>query len=148
MNERIENAFNLFDNGFNCAQSVLVSFCDELNLDKETVLKLSSGFGAGMGRKQEVCGALSGGILAIGAKYGNGSSGTKENIEIIYSKTRELIDSFTEVNGSHLCRELLDGCDLTTEAGQKEFKDLDLKNKVCKRCISTVVSELENILAS
>jgi hypothetical protein len=44
--------------GYNCAQSVLFSFCDDLNLDKDKALKIACGFGAGMGRKEEVCAEL------------------------------------------------------------------------------------------
>ena len=49
--------------GYNCAQAVLFSFCDDLGFDKDTALRLACGFGAGMARKQEVCGAVAGGIL-------------------------------------------------------------------------------------
>jgi C_GCAxxG_C_C family probable redox protein len=143
MKNRIETAISQFDNGFNCAQSVLSSFCDELNLDKEMALKLSCGFGGGMGRKQEVCGAVTGGIIAIGVKN---SLGTKEDVEITYSKTRELMDIFSKTHGAYSCKKLLKDCDLTTEEGKKNFNDLDLKNKVCKQCITTVVGHLEKII--
>ena len=51
-----------FGGGYNCAQSVLFSFCEELGLDADTALKIACGFGAGMGRKGEVCGAVSGAL--------------------------------------------------------------------------------------
>jgi len=65
MTIKTEAATSKFLEGFNCAQSVLFSFCDDLQLDKNSALKLSCGFGGGMGRKEEVCGAVSGGIMAI-----------------------------------------------------------------------------------
>jgi C_GCAxxG_C_C family probable redox protein len=54
-------AVQKFTSGYNCAQSVLSSFSNDLGLDENTPLKIACGFGAGMGRKQEVCGAVSGG---------------------------------------------------------------------------------------
>lgn len=146
MKTREETAVSLFDNGLNCAQSVLSSFCEVLNLDRETALKISSGFGGGMGRKEEVCGAVTGGIMVIGSKYGGISPGDKENMETAYSKTRELMDHFTSVHTTYICRELINECDLTTREGQKAFREQDLKNRVCKKCITTVINKLEEIL--
>lgn len=146
MKNRTEIAVSQFESGFNCAQSVVYSFCDELNLDKDMALKLSCGFGGGMGRKQEICGAVTGGIMVIGAVYGKDTFGEKENIETTYLKTRELIDSFTKSHGTFVCRKLVKECDLTTEDGQQIFKDLDLKNTVCKPCIASVINNLEIII--
>jgi hypothetical protein len=56
----------------NCAQAVRYSFCDNLPFHKDTALRLACGFGAGMGRKQEVRGAINGGIITIGLKHGRG----------------------------------------------------------------------------
>ena len=60
MGSRTETAIAKFLEGYNCAQTVLYAFCDELQLEKNTALKLACGFGAGMGRNGEVCGAVSG----------------------------------------------------------------------------------------
>ncbi|MGD0276984.1 MAG: C-GCAxxG-C-C family protein, partial [Syntrophales bacterium] len=62
-----------------------------------------------------------------------------------YAKTRELMDQFAERHGTFICRKLLNGCELTTEEGQKQFKD-DLKNMTCKSCVQSVVEVLENIM--
>jgi C_GCAxxG_C_C family probable redox protein len=50
--------------GANCAQAVLAAYHEECGLDEKTAFRLASGFGAGMGRMREVCGAVSGMILA------------------------------------------------------------------------------------
>ncbi|MBK8946678.1 MAG: C_GCAxxG_C_C family protein [Ignavibacteriae bacterium] len=146
MKNHFEIAISKFDNGYNCAQSVLYSFCEDLNLDKDMALKISCGFGGGMGRTEEVCGTITGGIMVIGMKYGKGSFGEIENTEITYSKARELMHRFSEIHGTYICRKLINGCDLTTAEGQTSFKILDLKNKVCKNCMATVVNYLEEKL--
>jgi C_GCAxxG_C_C family probable redox protein len=88
-----ETAVSKFKEGYNCAQSVLFGFAEKLQISKDTALKISSGFGGGMGRKQEVCGAVSGGILVISLIYGRGENDGRQNQEITYSKVQELIEA-------------------------------------------------------
>ena len=135
-----------FMEGYNCAQSVFYAFCDNLNFDKNTALKLSCGFGAGMGRKEEVCGAVTGGIMVIGLKYGRGENDDTSLMEQTYKKTRALIDSFTDRHGSYICRNLLDGCELTSPEGREEYKNKELRSKVCKPCVESVVQIVEEII--
>lgn len=148
MKNRSETAISKFIEGYNCAQSVFYSFCDELQLDQELALKIACGFGAGMGRKQEVCGAVTGGIMVIGAKVGRGSKDDKAVTEATYQKTRDFIDRFSKLNGAVTCRDLLGGCELMTEEGQRHFKDNDLLNKVCKPCIQSTVEILAKVVSS
>ena len=134
--------------GYNCAQSVFYSFCEDLHFDKNTALKMACGLGAGMGRKEEVCGAVTGGIVVIGAKYGRGEKDERTATESTYAKTRELMDRFAAENGAFICRRLLGGCELTTDEGQKQFKENDLLNKTCKACVRSAVGILESIMQS
>jgi C_GCAxxG_C_C family probable redox protein len=120
-----------FRSGYNCSQSVLFGLIDELNIDKDTALKISNGFGGGMGRKQEVCGAVSGAIMSLGLLYGRGEKDGPEKQETTYSKVRELIDSFKKEFGTINCKDLLSGCVLMTEEGQKQFKNDGLKERCC-----------------
>ena len=72
MKTRSDIAVEKFLAGYNCAQAVLYPFCEDLGLDKDIALKLACGLGAGMARKQEVCGAITGGIVTLGFKHGRG----------------------------------------------------------------------------
>lgn len=144
--KRSEQAVSKFLEGYNCAQAVLFSFCDDLKMDKDKALKMVCGLGAGMGRKGEVCGAVSGGIIVIGARYGRGENDDRTVTDATYAKTRELMDQFAKRHGSFICRKLLNGCELTTEEGQKQFKKNDLLNKTCKLCVQSVVEILEGII--
>ena len=109
-------------------------------------MKIACGLGGGMGRKEEVCGAVTGGILVLGMRYGRGSKDNKSATELTYLKTRELMDKFTEKFGTVICRKLLNGCELTTDDGQKYFKENDLLNKTCTPCVQSVVGIIENIM--
>jgi C_GCAxxG_C_C family probable redox protein len=143
---RSDVAVEKFLAGYNCAQAVLYAFGDELRFDKDTALRLACGFGAGMARKQEVCGAISGGIITIGLKHGRGEGQDRTLTEETYRKVRELMARFESKHGTCLCRELLPGCDLNTPAGQRYYKEHDLLNQTCKGCVATVVETLEDIL--
>lgn len=141
-----EQAMSKFTGGYNCAQSVFSAFCDDLGLDQDTALKVACGFGAGMGRKGEVCGAVTGGIMALGARYGRGEKEERSATDATYVRVRELMDQFTARHGSCLCKALLNGADLTTEAGQKTFRENDLLNKVCKPCVQSAVEMVEKMM--
>jgi C_GCAxxG_C_C family probable redox protein len=126
----------------------LYAYGPELGLEGETALKVATGLGAGMGRRGEVCGALTGGILVLGLKYGRGGQQDRSATEDTYQKTLELMARFEKRHGSCSCRVLLDGCDLRTAEGQQFFKQQDLLQKTCVKCVQTVAEALAEILAT
>lgn len=146
MKSKNDAATEKFLSGYNCAQSVFWSFSHELHFDPESALKIACGFGAGMARRQDICGAVTGGIMALGLKYGRGDKQDRTATEETYAKTQELMRRFEARHGSCNCRQLLDGCDLSTEEGLRHFKEKDLLNRTCKACIQTVVAILEEMI--
>ncbi|MBU4268034.1 MAG: C-GCAxxG-C-C family protein [Acidobacteria bacterium] len=146
MKSKSEEAVDMMTADYNCAQSVLSVFCEDLNLDKDAALKLTTGFGAGMARRQEVCGAVSGGIMAIGLKFGRGLADEKAVAENTYLLVGEFMKRFSDKYGSCLCRVLLDGCDLMSESGRIFYKENDLSGKICRPCVADAVGFLEDII--
>lgn len=67
MSELSKSAKEIFLNGANCAQAVLVVFCEKYGMKKDMALAVTNGFGGGM-KCGEVCGAVSGAIAVIGLK--------------------------------------------------------------------------------
>jgi len=139
MKTKSEAAMEKFMAGYNCAQAVLYAYGPGLGLDGEMSLKVATGLGAGMARRGEVCGAVTGGILALGLKYGRGARQDRSATEETYRKTQELMARFEARHGSCLCRVLLEGCDLRTAEGQQFFKEHDLLHKTCVGCVQSVV---------
>jgi len=146
MRTKSEVAVEKFLSGYNCAQAVLYAYGPDLGLDRETALKVATGLGAGMARQGEVCGALTGGILALGLKYGRGDQQDRSATEQTYRKTQELMAQFEQRHGSCLCRVLLGGCDLRTAEGQQYFRDHDLLRKTCVGCVRTVAEVLAEVM--
>lgn len=105
--ERAALAFK--ENNLNCAQAVVYAFYP----DNEVYLSAVSGFGGGMGRLREVCGAMSGAVFVLGLWYGYADSGlpsssVEENRKAaLYKKVQEFANAFRTANGSIICRELL-----------------------------------------
>lgn len=145
LNSRGDAAVALMAAGGNCAQAVLLAFAADLGLEEETALRIAAGFGAGLGRNQEVCGAVTGGVLAIGLKHGAAGVDDPRAKEPVYRLTRELMARFRARFGSCLCRELL-RVDLLTAEGQQRYKERGLGERVCRPCVRGAVGILEEIL--
>ena len=107
MNDRSEQAKENFTNGANCAQAVLCAFANRCGLDRETAMKLASGFGGGLARQREVCGAVTGMTMAADLICGPGEGTDKAAKDAHYALIRELCDEFRAETGSIICRELL-----------------------------------------
>lgn len=103
-----EIAKQYFLQGYNCSQSVLLAFCDDLGFDEQTALMLASPFGGGMGRLREVCGTLSGAYMVLGLKRGYSEPKDAQGKTRLYKEVQELAAKFKDDNGSIICRELLD----------------------------------------
>lgn len=65
---------------YNWSQKVLKEFSEEIGLDEELAARLTVGFGSGAGRG-ELCGAIVGGIMALGLKYGDNSKSYIEKFQ-------------------------------------------------------------------
>ena len=102
-----ELATAYFKEGYNCSQSVLLAFSDQYAIDFETALKISSSFGAGMGRLREVCGAVSGMFMVAGLVYGYTDPKDHKSKTGHYERIQDLAKVFEDKNGSIICRELL-----------------------------------------
>ncbi len=102
-----EIAANNFNNGYNCAQSVFLTYAKDFGIDNSTALKLSSSFGGGMGRLREVCGAVSAMFMIAGLAKGY----TENNNDTIkakhYERIQKLAKKFKDKHGTIICRELL-----------------------------------------
>jgi C_GCAxxG_C_C family probable redox protein len=143
---REEKAVEYFKNGFNCAQAVLTVFAKEYGLDEVIAPKITCGFGAGMGRMQNTCGAVTGAFMAIGLKYGKslGDEGNEKR-DKTYALVRSFDSEIKEKFGTTSCRELMN-CDLTTPEGSKYAIDNNLSEKVCQRCVREAVLITEKLL--
>jgi C_GCAxxG_C_C family probable redox protein len=136
--ERIRRAEELFMQGFNCSQSVVAPFADLYGYTEEQALRMSAGFGAGIGRMRLSCGAVNGLALLAGLDCGSTTPGDREGKSYNYKVVQELAARFKEQHGSLICAELL-----------KLKKDAPLSYEASERtaeyyktrpCVSQIVS--------
>jgi len=148
MSEKTERAKQLHEQGYGCAQAVLTSYASDFGLEESLALKLATGFGSGMGRMCEVCGALTGAFMVIGLKYGKEKSdGTRygTETEMTYRLVADLAGKFQEKNGSIYCRELI-GHNLMDPTEREKVVTLGLFKTTCRKCILDAVELLEETL--
>ncbi len=101
-------AAELFEKGYNCAQAVAVAFQDVTGLGTETSARMVSGFGGGMGRMREVCGAFSGMLMVLSYLYGYQDPMDNEGKMALYTQIQALGGQFKDLGpGSLICREIL-----------------------------------------
>ena len=139
---RIDEAVACFNEGFNCSQAIFSTYCGEFGLDKKTALQIACGFGAGMGRMQGNCGAVSGAYMLIGLKYGKFLKGDDDAREKTYALVREFARQFEELNGTTNCREIL-GVDLINGDKQATIEHVKL---TCPKIVRDAAEIIESIL--
>lgn len=142
---RPDCAVSLFRQGFSCSQAVAAAFAADYGLDRETALRLSQGFGGGIARQADWCGALTGAILVIGLKHGRIRPEDAAARDKTYALVKELIARFTAKHGQVKCRDLL-GCDLGTPEGQKKVDELRLHQTKCEDFVRDAARLLEELL--
>ena len=140
-----EKALRTFRSGLNCAQAVLTAYSDEMEFDNNLALSVSCGFGGGMGRLQETCGAVTGSFMVLGIFNCKKLKENKERKEVTYSMIQKFSQEFKQINGTTDCLELLK-CDLKTEEGNAYAKENNLFGTVCEKCISDSVKIVNKLI--
>jgi len=133
----------VFPAQLNCAQTVFSFHADEFDLDKQTALKIASGFGGGMACA-ETCGAITGSYMVIGMRHGHttpdqdAKAFTKQKIQLFNEK-------FRAVYGTLICKELT-GYDISTPEGNEAAKNAGVFANKCPVFVKTACDILEREL--
>lgn len=130
-----ESAVKLFDSGFNCAESVLLVLAEEFGQKTPLIPRIATGFGGGVGRSGNICGALSGAIMAIGLKIGCDEAEEKEKRTTVYESVQLMIKAFEKEFGSTECKTLTQ-CDLQTQEGQDKYRSKEARKNLCPKFVS------------
>ena len=142
-----EEAKALFQSGANCAQAVVGAFHKECGIDYETALRLSSGFGGGMGRLREVCGAVSGMFMVASLKRGYSELNDKTVKDKHYALIQKLAECFKTETGSIVCRELLRLSSKQADTPVSEARTQDYYAKrPCAEMVALAAKIIDNAL--
>lgn len=98
----LDKAKELRQQGYNCAQSVLIPFASELGLDESTAARITMGLGAGVGGQREICGVANGMAMALSLRYApDPALKGKVSVEV-----RTLTERFRSCHGCLRCSDL------------------------------------------
>lgn len=145
MNDHSQTAMTLFKQGYNCSQAVFAAFAEELDIDVETAMKISSSFGGGMGSLREVCGAVTGMFMVAGTKYGYCTAADRKSKVEHYRLIQNLAEKFKLENDSIICRELLgirpEGENLIPQERTEEY----YKKRPCAELVGCAAQIMEEL---
>ena len=139
------HAGDLFLNGYNCAQAVMVAFCDLTGFTEDQAARYASAFGGGMGRLREVCGAVSGMMMVLGILYGYETPGDDVAKKELYTQVQSLAGKFREEVGSIICREIINdpSTDPTPSPRTAEY----YAKRPCARMVMTAARLMDEFIA-
>lgn len=141
----VDRAADFFNNGFSCSQSVFMAFAPEVGLEVGQAARIASPFGGGISRMGETCGAVTGALMALGAKLGHQVGGDDVAKERMYELARMLFASFKERNGTLLCRELL-GIDIGDPVQNARAREEGLFKTRCPGFVCDAAEIIEDII--
>ena len=137
--ELCQKAVAYFQSVYNYAQSILLTLSEYIHPEGHNGLipNIATGSGGGIGRCGSVCGALTGGVMAVGIKYGTNEVGVEKRAKA-YANAQALFRQFGKQHGSVMCRELFkyDLSDPQEAAKAREDKAFE---KVCHGLIKSVI---------
>lgn len=139
-------AQELFAQGYNCCQSVLLAFNDLTGLDDKSAARVASGFGGGVGMLREVCGTFSGACMALGMIEGYDQPGSNEIKKELFAKIQEFAKRFADDAGSYVCRELLGLSGPQKKSESSEAKTISRRKRSCAELCAFSAQLLENLL--
>ena len=144
--DHASEAKRLFLEGYNCAQAVFCAFRDVTGMELDAAARLSSSFGGGMGRLREVCGTVSGALLALGILRGYDDPKDPEQKKAHYALVQEYACRFREKNETIVCRELLKNVPVTPGGTPEERTPDFYTRRPCLRLTEEAAAILEEIL--
>ncbi|MCK9590380.1 MAG: C-GCAxxG-C-C family protein [Methanoregula sp.] len=140
-----DDALASYKSGFTCSSAVFSAFSEELGLDSETAKKISCGFGGGISKTGNICGAVSGAIMVIGLKYGKTKLGDDAATNKTRVLVREFMHEFIQHHGSVNCTELL-GYNLRNVDEYEKAREKKLFVTKCPELVGNAAAILEKIL--
>jgi len=143
--ETVNIAASHAEEEFLCSEAVLMALAECLGVESKLIPRIATGFGAGVGREGEVCGALSGAVMGLGLKFGRDVPGFTVDGRRPYWYATELAKGFKELHGHLRCRDLL-GLDLTDPEDYRNYSKRSLWGTKCRGLITSATELAYDLL--
>jgi len=138
-------AERLHSQGYNCAESVLGAVAHALELEPPP-MRIATGFGGGIGRTGDVCGAVTGAVMAMGWAKGRDQAQDKEAYAALSAMIRSFLTDFRAAH-EHLGCNPLTGYDLSDPAVLPRFAEDQDRRRKCAAFIETAARLAAEALA-
>ncbi|MFP4556802.1 MAG: C-GCAxxG-C-C family protein [Bacteroidales bacterium] len=138
-------ALKLFTNGYSCSQAILIAFAKDVDLEKDTAFSIGAGLGGGVGRTQNICGAINAGAIILGLRFGNYSSDDSEAKNQLASKVATFVNECKLELGATQCLELTK-VDLNNETLKNHASKSGHLARVCNNAVEVVARILEKYI--
>lgn len=135
--ERVKQAVENFESGYNCAQSVFLAYADIFELEKELAKKMSVSFGGGVGRMREVCGTVSAMAMLTGFRYPVEDPQDQEARTRNYGMVQKVAGLFKEQHNTIICRDLLPPEEGTTTPAPSARTAQYYQKRPCSKYVET-----------
>jgi C_GCAxxG_C_C family probable redox protein len=130
-----ETALTRFDQGYSCAQAVFSALAEPRGLERDMAFRIAAGFGGGLARSGQTCGAITGAIMALGLAQASVSlEENRTEKEKTYLRVQRFMREFAARHGSTVCLDLL-GCDISTPQGLAHARQNGLFQSRCTKLV-------------
>ena len=119
------------EQGYLCSEAILLALSQYLNIQSEIIPKIATGFGAGIGRHGEACGALSGAVMGLGLRFGRTVVSETPSDTPPYGFSTNIVNLFVARFGHIRCRDLI-GLNFHRAEDRKIYKDQQLWETRCR----------------
>lgn len=132
--ETVKRAEQYADKGFLCSEAVLLALSEAQNIKSDIIPRIATGFGAGISRQGEVCGALTGAIMGLGLRFGRTHVSETPPETSPYEFGQTMVNLFVTRFGHVRCRDILD-LNISSDEGVKEYRAQNLWETKCRELI-------------
>jgi C_GCAxxG_C_C family probable redox protein len=137
----VQRGLTLFDSGYSCAEAVFLAAMEQVGIEDPLIPKIATGFAGGVSRTKSLCGALSGGVLALGALHGR--TKPSDDRSALMARVQEMMHGFRERHGSDNCFTLT-GLDFDDPGAAEKYK-VQIHTQ-CRGYVKDVLEFLETTL--
>jgi len=142
--DMVASARDYFSQHYNCAQSTFAPFAERFGLNLEEAFKIATPFGGGIGHAGLMCGAVSGGLMAIGLARGI-TTYDRSKKYACYDLAQKFISKFKALHGELTCPGLL-GLDIGDPSELEQVRNIGLFNSLCPNFVGDAVNIVAQLL--
>ena len=143
---RREKALEIFKAEHNCSQTIVLTFSDMIDMDAVLLARMAQPLGGGVGRLRNICGAVSGMAMVLGALYGREPDPDQEGKKLVYSYVQECAAEFEKIYGTVICKDLLEIVEVKKDPVPQKRDEEYYATRPCARIVEDAAEILERFI--